>query len=190
MRQHNHTARRPRATRLAAATVITPVLIAIVAACSGGTGSPGVAQVGSTGSASPARSASTAGTYAAELKFARCMRAHGVPKFPDPDPNGLTNIGNTGVDPNSPQFKSAQQACKQYAPPGPSFSPAQRARMQADLLRFSRCMRAHGEPNFPDPSANGVSLSTSGIDVRSPQFKAAQQACMTLLHIRPAGSKT
>jgi hypothetical protein len=170
--------------------VIMPVLIAILAACSGGTGSPGVAQVGSTGSARPSSSAGAADTKAAELKFAQCMRAHGVPNFPDPDQDGLTNIGNTGIDPNSPQFKSAQQACKRYAPTV-SFSPQRRAGMQAALLKFSRCMRAHGEPNFPDPSTNGggVNINSSGIDVRSPQFKAAEQACTRLLGVPPVRSK-
>ncbi len=27
-------------------------------------------------------------------------------------------------------------------------------------LKFAGCMRRHGEPNFPDPNGNGVSLSS------------------------------
>jgi len=52
-------------------------------------------------------------------------------------------------------------------------------------------MRAHGILNFPDPSvkSNGSGVSstvrmkvgTGGIDINSPQFKAAQQACLSLL---------
>jgi hypothetical protein len=38
------------------------------------------------------------------------MRSHGMPSFPDPTfVNG--NIGQRGIDPNSPQFQIAQKAC-------------------------------------------------------------------------------
>jgi hypothetical protein len=43
------------------------------------------------------------------LAFAQCMRANGVPQFPDPDPNGALNMG--GVDSSSPQFQQALQIC-------------------------------------------------------------------------------
>jgi hypothetical protein len=50
------------------------------------------------------------------LKFSQCMRSHGVPKFPDPQiGNGRIGIRITpgsGLDPSSPQFKRAQQACQ------------------------------------------------------------------------------
>jgi len=50
------------------------------------------------------------------LQFSQCMRSHGVPKFPDPQrSNGGIGIKigtGSGVDPNSPQFKRAQQACQ------------------------------------------------------------------------------
>jgi hypothetical protein len=66
---------------------------------------------------------------AGALKFARCMRAHGIQL---PDPNGQTSASQSGpstssgsgggappaFDPNSPQFKAAQQACQHYAPGG------------------------------------------------------------------------
>jgi|SRR5262245_22715795 len=50
------------------------------------------------------------------LKFASCMREHGVPDFPDPQ-NGGFMVGG-GVDPNSPQFQAALQACRKLAPGG------------------------------------------------------------------------
>ncbi|TDW79543.1 hypothetical protein [Kribbella sp. VKM Ac-2566] len=47
-------------------------------------------------------------------KFAQCMRENGLPKYPDPDAGG----GNQGlpreIDPNSAEFKTAQEACKKY----------------------------------------------------------------------------
>lgn len=51
----------------------------------------------------------------AELAFAHCMQTHGVPSFPDPSSNGALGIPQ-GVDANSPQFKSAYQACSSLLP--------------------------------------------------------------------------
>jgi hypothetical protein len=48
------------------------------------------------------------------LRFARCMRSHGVPSFPDPTSRGIAL--SSAVDPSSPQFQSAQQACKSLLP--------------------------------------------------------------------------
>jgi hypothetical protein len=50
------------------------------------------------------------------LKLSVCMRAHGVPNFPDPGPNGL-HIG-PNIDPRSPQFQAAEKACAQDFPGG------------------------------------------------------------------------
>jgi hypothetical protein len=50
---------------------------------------------------------------AAEVKYAECMRANGVPKYPDPnpaDPNE-TNFNGTGIDPSSPFFENADKLC-------------------------------------------------------------------------------
>jgi hypothetical protein len=56
----------------------------------------------------------------AMLKYARCMRSHGVSKFPDPKPGGALVIGSkVGVDPNTPQFKAGQQACQKLVPGSP-----------------------------------------------------------------------
>jgi hypothetical protein len=63
------------------------------------------------------------------LKFSQCMRSHGVPKFPDPQiGNGRIGIRigpGSGIDPNSAQFKSAQQACQKLlgGPFGPKGGP-------------------------------------------------------------------
>jgi hypothetical protein len=51
------------------------------------------------------------------LKLATCMRAHGIANFPDPVSNSDDiGINLHGLDPSSPQFQAAQQACKQYQP--------------------------------------------------------------------------
>jgi hypothetical protein len=48
------------------------------------------------------------------LTLAQCMRAHGVPNFPDPGSNGTVQIG-PGLDPNSPAFQNAFKLCKAKA---------------------------------------------------------------------------
>lgn len=60
--------------------------------------------------------------YEAMQKMAECMRANGVPKYPDPDPNGGgISIGDSGIDPESPDFKAADEKCREHMPdpPGP-----------------------------------------------------------------------
>jgi hypothetical protein len=61
----------------------------------------------------------------AALKFARCMREHGITKFPDPQTGGGLLIGpDSGVDPSSPTFKAAQKACEQLLPKVGQEAPA------------------------------------------------------------------
>jgi hypothetical protein len=62
---------------------------------------------------------------AQSLEFAACMRAHGVPGFPDPNNGGGFDISPStdgGIDPSSPQFKSSQKACQKDVP-GVSIAP-------------------------------------------------------------------
>ena len=58
------------------------------------------------------------------LKFAQCMRVHGVSSFPDPDPNSSAVRMPHGIDPNSASFKAAQSACQSALPSnGPRGTP-------------------------------------------------------------------
>ena len=86
----------------------------------------------------------------------------------------------TEVTPSTQARISRAQADLQEALPNAIQTPtaAQSARMLALLLQFAECMRAHGLPNFPDPTSNGIRIAqNSGIDPQSPQYQAAQQAC-------------
>jgi len=51
------------------------------------------------------------------------------------------------------------------------------------MAKFAACMRKNGEPNFPDPNAQGqISISSAaGLDPGSAQFQHARQACQKLL---------
>jgi hypothetical protein len=48
-------------------------------------------------------------SLAVQLKYAECMRANGVPKYPDPNGSGSTNVRD--LDPDSPTFQNATEAC-------------------------------------------------------------------------------
>ena len=62
------------------------------------------------GAAKPDASAGSAGSF---LRFSECMRAHGVPGYPDPTfpPGGGIAISFGNVNPNSPAFQGAAKAC-------------------------------------------------------------------------------
>jgi hypothetical protein len=122
------------------------------------------------------------------------MRSHGVPNFPDPKgakiglqvqqtPNS-TSVN--GVEVNGPAFQSAMRSCRSYLPNGGHPSVAQTAKMRAQALAMSRCMRSHGVSNFPDPQfpadgGVGIRLDGTGINPNSPAFQAAQKACGSII---------
>jgi hypothetical protein len=116
------------------------------------------------------------------------MRAHGVPNFPDPSPGGGVTLG-AGINPQSPTFQAAQQACKRFAGPKggvPKMSESERRQ----AVRFAECMRANGQPNFPDPTLIPRAHATrvlvlrgmvfafgSGINPKSTAFRQAATSC-------------
>ncbi|MEZ5120699.1 MAG: hypothetical protein R2736_03825 [Solirubrobacterales bacterium] len=87
------------------------------------------------------------------VKFAECMRANGVPHFPDPDPKGEFNFG---VDVTVEVWTKAVDACKALKPPG-ALSAKRTPKEQSASLRFAQCVREHGVKDFPDP-VNGEPL--------------------------------
>ena len=161
-----------------------------------GGGGGGQASSGGGPPAGGQMSMSIGGSYSQDLKFAECMRSHGMPDFPDPSANGTFSLN---VGPNSPQFQTAQKACRKYMPKGAQPSPAEQAKMLAQALKFSQCMRAHGITDFPDPQSTngGISIkiggpsgsSSSNLNPNNPQFQAAQSACQGLMPGPKGGPK-
>jgi hypothetical protein len=142
-------------------------------------GSSALAFGGCGSSQAPAQS----GSNAQALRFSYCMRAHGVPNFPDP------GASSNGFDSNSPALKSAQSAC-QHLLPVPSGAGQASPAARTQLLGLSECMRAHGVSGFPDPTTarpfRVSSLIRSGdlylgipisIDTDSPAFRHAASVC-------------
>lgn len=55
---------------------------------------------------------------AAEVRWARCMRSHGLPSYPDPNSHGA--FDSSKFDESSPAFQSASKACNSVQPTGPT----------------------------------------------------------------------
>jgi hypothetical protein len=130
------------------------------------------------------------------LAFAKCMRAHGVPSFPDPRPPGRIPAarsfqpapsGGFTANPSSPAYRAASNACRSLADASP-VSAATAATVMAGELEFAVCMRAHGVPSFPDPTSSGEigdNGAISGVDRSSPAFRSAEEACGRFLSHPP-----
>ena len=190
-------------------------LAAITLSGCGAAKSPSVASVGTTTSSSAAGSTNAARTGALPsetqlqqdaLKFSQCMRANGVPNFPDPQPGGgfLFQAG-AGVDPSSPALKAAHAKCQKLmpggGPPGPGSTTHPSAQWLAHMIKVAECMRRHGVSGFPDPRTSvpsnpfpgggaGVISDIEGVilvfpstvDTQSPAFTRAAAACHFPLH--------
>jgi hypothetical protein len=80
---------------------------------------------------------------------------------------------------------SASSAASSGASNGSGTSNAAGAKSSgyAAEVAYSRCMRSHGVPNFPDPqhNASGTGIATTGIDTSSPQYHSADATCRHLL---------
>jgi hypothetical protein len=120
------------------------------------------------------------------VRFADCMRSHGVPSFPDPttSPREFKEAFNTP----SPAFQSAATACQHLLPHGgPRRQSAEYSQAQiAALLAFARCLRSHGFPSFPDPTSSGQitheMLADARINLHQPAVLQAGDACVGVTH--------
>jgi hypothetical protein len=56
--------------------------------------------------------------FLSAVKAAQCMRSHGYPSWPDPNPNANGVSLPAGVDANSTQFQAAAKTCGVSVPPG------------------------------------------------------------------------
>ena len=184
------------ASRVLAVTAVMGASSFLLAACGGGAAHNGIAGIGTgdttTAQASapavPSSSSQSGPTDAQLLTYAACMRAHGISDFPNPVPSPLGGYSfhyratpGSDLDPNSPRNQAAAQACRKDVPPG--ISDLTPSKMAANGLKWSKCMRAHGEPDFPDPNGQGlikITNQTGIMDPNSPQFQRALRACRSV----------
>jgi hypothetical protein len=120
------------------------------------------------------------------VKFAECMRDHGVKGFPDPDASGELTIdgvlNGSSLDPSSPVWKTAVGACKDLQPPGFTGGGDRTAEEQEAALEFAQCMRDNGVKDFPDPADGEPLVNTYKIPSSSQPggmtiLNAAMQKC-------------
>jgi hypothetical protein len=159
----------------------------------------GVLVIGGCGSSSPTNGTkqTTAKLAASAIRFASCMRSHGVTNFPDPTVSargvGFSVKSSSGINPSGPSFLAAQTACGKLLPRGGPGAGTPSAASKAQMLAIAQCMRAHGVNGFPDPTTtppsspagysgvlgrNGVYFAIpSTIDIQSPAVQHAATAC-------------
>jgi hypothetical protein len=191
-RRHGRT---PRAGVLTS----TAMAAALLAACGGSSSSGTVAHINTSTTArssSKSKGATNPTTKPSLLALAKCMRAHGVPSFPDP--KALSQIPTTQIPqkapsgrftakPNSPAYQTASHHCKSLALARPVTQTVQ-GHVTAAQLKFAVCMRAHGLPNFPDPTNNGEignNGAISGVNPSSPPSHGAEEKCSKLRSLPP-----
>lgn len=117
----------------------------------------------------------------AMVKFARCLREHGIEASTPTGSQGGIALKITGSG-SRQVFEAAQNACKRFRPPPPHFTPAEQAAHQEAALKFAKCMRSHGI-DVPDPTSSGgqvkigLGRGPGGPNPSSATFQAAQKAC-------------
>jgi hypothetical protein len=115
------------------------------------------------------------------------MRSHGVPDYPDPEPDGNLPKGNAqdfGV--SNSQYQTAEQACRHLLPTTDTTfiasltqclqtgdcPPAVVQRALTEGRKLAQCMRSHGVPNWPDPTIDSMGrpsfqVTAAGISIDS-----------------------
>jgi hypothetical protein len=140
---------------------------------------PQVASAGKKPSASAGPSTSASEDPDAPLKYAKCMREHGMTWFPDPATgSGAQSLSiPQGTDPK--KFDAAQEACKKFMPDGGEIHKPTGEEIQ-QVRDMAKCMRENGVPNFPDPKPNGelaIDPKKLGTGPGDPTFDKAEKTC-------------
>jgi hypothetical protein len=179
----------------AAGVVAVAGLVLLSAACTGASSGDHVARLSASTTTGDSAASSAASVQGGAVAFSRCMRDHGVSRFPDPDSSGVlqkVDLQQLGV--SSTQLRSAQNACQQLlsddieASVGECLStgnctPALRQQILNEGLEFAQCMRSHGVSNFPDPTTapNGAPVfdlgAIAGTDWRSTSMNQKLDEC-------------
>ncbi|HTW10079.1 MAG TPA: hypothetical protein VME46_21430 [Acidimicrobiales bacterium] len=158
------------------------LLAGLATACGNGSGAPGVAGAKSsptltTEVAVPAAATTvpSPASLAAMTKLAACFRKHGLKKFPDPPyaDGELDNLGFTKQVVDRYEYG----ACHGYAlAAGAAQTPQEVQQHLQQMLAISKCMRAHGITNFPDPGTQGEMMMSPSI-ANEPGYAKAAKVC-------------
>jgi hypothetical protein len=162
------------------ASVVVAAFAVLAAGCGGG--SPAGAGVASS------TTAATTTAQSGALAFARCMRSHGLPRWPDPTSGGEFDKSKLRQLPYSvSQVRAVQDGPCNHLLQAPAAGPAITAADRADYLNAAACMRSHGIADFPDPTFRTGGVQTnipSSVNQDSSSFRSAAAICTKLI---PAG---
>jgi hypothetical protein len=161
---------RRRARALSVVLAVTAALGAL-AACGRPEPAPDVASVDQAGAGAGATPEPSLSPEDRRVKFAQCMREHGVPLE---DNGGAIRIGGPDSEIDLAQAEAAMQACRQYSPFGEG-GPGADPQTEERIRQFARCMRERGVEDFPDPDAGRMRIDGRVAD--DPDFPAAQREC-------------
>ncbi|SDD49680.1 hypothetical protein [Glycomyces harbinensis] len=164
-------------------------LMALTAsACGSDDGDGGVASADGDATESASEEGEDLDGFEEALAYSECMRDNGIADFPDPEEQGEGGISlglPEGMDPESEEFKAAEEACEDMQP-GPDENATIDPEVYQALVEYSECMRENGIAEFPDPTEGGgiIMNGDMGFDPQSEEFQAAEEACADL---RPEG---
>ncbi len=120
----------------------------------------------------------------AGLKFAKCMRNHGV-DMPDPQTSkggGIMMSGPEMGKVDKPTLDRAQKACQKILESvrPPELSNEDEQKLKERALKFARCMRDEGI-DYPDPTFQSGGGMTQGLERGTrpddPRFRDAMEKC-------------
>jgi hypothetical protein len=174
------------------------ILLGMTAACGGDSGKDGDSALPDAAGASSSASASSddeadLDPEDAMLKFAQCMREHGV-DMDDPEPGGGVFVDGKGIPED--QMEAAQAACQKWmdmAEPEDGGKELTEEEKQS-FLDMAACMRARGY-DFPDPEFDGGRVTQKmekgkgdlpGPD--DPSFQKDMEECSSEAGLEPPGS--
>ncbi|GAB2837958.1 hypothetical protein GCM10027176_47960 [Actinoallomurus bryophytorum] len=135
---------------------------------------------GGGGGAAPSSSANAEDS---QVKFAQCMRQHGV-QVEDPEPGQPGVRMRVHSTQGKQQMDTAMQACRKYNPMKPMDPNDPRARDQ--MLKMARCLRAHGVQIADPQPGHGVQIQVKKGDTKTQQ---AMETCRKLYPPRGASPK-
>ncbi|MCF3131868.1 hypothetical protein [Streptomyces olivochromogenes] len=158
---------------------------------SSGSGSSGSGSSGS-GSAGKSGTGDKGAFYDAQMAYVQCMRGKGgVKDFPDPKLSGYldwTKIDELAQRPGNEEASKGGRngVCGKEMSEAMKLEPKRDVQKEYEsMLAHAKCMRENGVSKFTNPTMSGGNVIPGGdpnpaspqLDVRSPAYKQATQAC-------------
>jgi hypothetical protein len=132
------------------------------------------------------------GRAAALHAAAQCIRQHGISSYADPvlTPGGQVYSDSRSIhNAGAATFRTIQRACSALiatAGLNPQQEPPAPAQLVQAGVRAAQCMRAHGLPNFQDPTAQSTYVPGHGFQLINGEIPAGGKASAIYQRARQA----